>query len=76
VAVVTGVYDGIEQCPLSVRTRQECIADGVQRVGVVDVVAGLVLLESGGELVGLVEIRLGGAGHVGHLTYLGRAGMA
>jgi hypothetical protein len=42
----------------------------------VDVVAGFVSLEAGGEFVGVVEDFLGGAGHGGHLRYLGRAGMA
>ncbi len=43
---------------------------------VVNVVVGFVSFEPGGELVGVIEDFLRGAGHSGHLRYFGRAGMA
>ena len=73
---MTRSHDGIEQHTLSIGTRQERVADCPQRSGVSDVVVGLVLFETGGELVGGVEDLLSGAGHGGHLRYFGRAGIA
>jgi hypothetical protein len=73
---VTGANDGIAECAFCVGSGKERLSDETKLRGVMDVVAGLVSLESGGEFVGVVEDFLGGSGHGGHLRYFGRAGMA
>ena len=73
---MTGANNGITECAFCVGSGKERLSDETKLHGVVDVVARLVSLESGGEFVGVVEDLLGGAGHRGHLRYFGRAGMA
>ncbi len=73
---MTGANDGIAECAFCVGSGKERLSDETQLGGVVDVVAGLVSLESGGEFVGAVEDFLGGAGHGGHHRHFGRADMA
>jgi hypothetical protein len=74
--VVPGPNDGIAKYAFCICAGKERLSDETQLGGVVNVVAGLVGLESGDELVGVVEDFLGGAGHGGHLRNFGRAGMA
>ena len=73
---MAGANDGIAKFAFCVGSGKECFSDETELGGIVDVVAGLVRLESGGEFVGVFEDLLGGAGHGGHLRYLGRAGTA
>ncbi len=73
---MTGANNGITEHAFCVGSGKERFSDETKLGGVVDVVARLVSLESGGEFVGVVEDLLGGAGHGGHFRYLGRAGMA
>lgn len=73
---MTGANDGIAECAFCVGSGKERFSDETKRRGVVEVVAGLVNLESGGEFVGVIEDFLRGSGHGGHLRYFGRAGMA
>ena len=73
---MTGADDCVAECALGVGSGKERFSDDTKLGGFVNVVAGLVCLESGGEFVGVVEDFLGGAGHGGHLRYLGRATMA
>lgn len=55
---------------------EERFSDKTKLRGVIDVVTGIVNLESGGQFVSVVEDLLGGAGHGGHLRCAGRAVMA
>jgi hypothetical protein len=48
VTFMTRSHDGVEQHTLGIGTRQEPVADHPQRIGASDVVAGLVLFETGG----------------------------
>ncbi len=73
---MTGANNGITEHAFCIGSGKERFSDETKIHGVVNVVARLVSLESGGEFVGVVEDLLGGAGHGGHLRYLGRAGMA
>ena len=56
--------------------RMSASSDETKLGDIVNVVAGLVSLEPGGEFLSVVEDLLGGAGHGGHLGYFGPAGMA
>ena len=71
-----GTNDGITECAFCVCAGEERFSDETQLGGIVNVVAGLVSIESGCEFVGVVEDLLGGAGHGGYLRYFGRAGMS
>ena len=67
---MTGANDGIAECAFCVGAGKERLSDESQLGGVVNVVAGLVCLEPGGEFVGVVEDFLGGAGHGGQLRWI------
>ena len=71
-----GTNDGITERTFRVRAGKERLPDEPKLGGVVNIIAGLVRFETGGEFVGVIEDLLGGAGHGGHLRYFGRAGMA
>ena len=71
---MTGANNGITEHAFCIGSGKERFSDETKIHGVVNVVARLVSLESGGEFVGVVEDLLGGTGHGGHLRYLvGRA---
>jgi hypothetical protein len=76
VPVVAGANDGIAECAFCVGAGKERLSDETKLSGVVNVVARLVSLESGGEFVGVIEDLLGGAGHGCHLRYVDRASVA
>jgi hypothetical protein len=73
VALVPSSDDGVTEVSFCVGAGQDRVAYSSECCGVADV-CGLGLFEAGGELVGMVEDLLSGAGHGDHLMYFGRAG--
>ncbi len=73
----TGNRDRICNSAFGLGPRLERLSNRAQCGGVADVGRfGVMRLEAGGELVGLVEDLFHGARHAFHLRYLGRAGIA
>ena len=73
---VTGLHDRAEEYALGRGSRQEGISHRPKGRRVTRAAAGLALFDVGRQLVCVVEGLLRGAGHVVHLVYLARAGMA
>lgn len=73
---MTGPSNGVTECPFCVSAGKERVSDETQVDCVAKVIAWIVGFEAGNEFVGVIENLLCGAGHGGHLKYLGRAGMA
>jgi hypothetical protein len=76
VTTVSGVDNGVTECAFCVSAREECLSDETQLGGIANLIVWFVGCEAFGEFVGAIENLLCGAGHGGHLKYLGRAGMA
>ena len=58
--MIPGPNDGIAECAFCIGAGQDRLSNEAQFGGVVDVVAGFVRFESGGEFVGVVEDFSGG----------------
>ena len=74
-ACSTSDRDGVDEPSLGVGAVLKCKSHRPQRSGVSGL-AGVVVLEPSGELIGSVEDLVDASGHGGHLRYLGRAAMA
>jgi len=74
-ACSTSDRDGVDEPSLGVGAVLKCKSHRPQRSGVSGL-AGVVVLEPSGELVGSFEDLVDASGHGGHLRYLGRAAMA
>jgi hypothetical protein len=64
VPAASGANDGITEHAFCISTSEERLTHETQLGGIVNVVAGLVSFETGGEFVGVVEDFLSGAGMV------------